>query len=60
MSDFLETMAKESAERASAAKGTVGSADLDLPVVPLDLGSFDVIAEIKNRSPSEGALANDA
>ena len=36
------------------------SADLDLPVVPLELGSFDVIAEIKNRSPSEGALVNDA
>ncbi len=60
MSDFLKTMAKESANRASTAKGTVGSADLDLPVVPLDLGSFDVIAEIKNRSPAEGVLAIDA
>ncbi len=59
MSDFLETMAKESADRASAAEGTVRSADLDLPVVPLALGTFDVIAEIKNRSPSEGALSND-
>ena len=60
MSDFLKTMAKESADRASAAEGTVRSAHLDLPVLPLALGTFDVIAEIKNRSPSEGALANDA
>ena len=44
--------------RASSAKATVRSADLDLPVVPLRLDSFDVIAEIKNRSPSEGALEN--
>lgn len=60
MSDFLKTMARESADRASAAEGTVRSPDLDLPVVPLTLGAFDVIAEIKNRSPSEGALAKDS
>ncbi len=60
MSDFLKTMAKESADRASAAKDIVQSFDLDLPVNPLVLGSFDVIAEIKNRSPAEGALASDA
>ncbi len=60
MSNFLKTMAKKSADRASVAEGTVRSADLDLPVVPLALGTFDVIAEIKNRSPSEGALANVA
>ena len=59
MSDFLKTMAKESAVRAASVKGTVRSADLDLPVVPLCLESFDVIAEIKNRSPVEGALADD-
>lgn len=57
MSDFLKTMANESAERAAAAKGALRSADLDLPIVPLSLAGFDVIAEIKNRSPSEGALA---
>lgn len=57
MSDFLKTMARQSADRASAAQGSVRSTDLDLPLVPLQLGDFDVIAEIKNRSPSEGALA---
>lgn len=51
-------MAKQSAERAAAAK--LRSSELDLPVTPLSLGRFDVIAEIKNRSPSEGALASEA
>ena len=31
-------------------------ADFDKPVVSLSLGSFDVIAEIKQRSPAEGQL----
>lgn len=57
MSDFLKTMARQSADRVSAAQGSVRSTHLDLPLVPLQLGAFDVIAEIKNRSPSEGALA---
>ena len=59
MSNFLKMMARQSAERASVAQRSVRSIDLDLPVVPLALGTFDVIAEIKDRSPSEGALAND-
>ena len=59
MSDFLNKMAKESADRASAAKAAVRSSDLDRPVMPLTLGDFDVFAEIKNRSPSEGEIAND-
>jgi indole-3-glycerol phosphate synthase len=59
MSDFLKTMAKESAGRVSAAKAAVRSLDLHLPVFPLVLEDFDVIAEIKNRSPSEGALASE-
>jgi len=58
VSDFLKTMAKQSADRAAAAQ--LRPAELDLPVMPLSLGSFDVIAEIKNRSPSEGALASEA
>ncbi len=56
MSDFLQTMAVSSAERAAAA-ARYSSADFDKPVVPLKLGDFDVIAEIKDRSPAEGALA---
>jgi len=56
MSDFLNTMASLSLERAEAA-GTFTAADFDKPVVPLSLGSFDIIAEIKNRSPAEGQLA---
>ena len=56
MSDFLQQMAKYSAERASKI-GTMEMADLERPVVPLRLGGFDVIAEIKGRSPAEGELA---
>jgi indole-3-glycerol phosphate synthase len=56
VSDFLQQMAKHSAERAAAA-GEIRAADLDKPVVPLVLSDFDVIAEIKGRSPAEGELA---
>jgi indole-3-glycerol phosphate synthase len=55
MSNFLQEMATQSAERAAVA--VVSSDDLDKPVVPLQLEHFDVIAEIKDRSPAEGALA---
>ena len=55
MSDFLQTMAKSSAARAAAAPAFT-DADFDKPVVPLLLGAFDVIAEIKLRSPAEGKL----
>lgn len=58
MSDFLKTMARQSAERA-AATATIRSSELDLPVLPLALGTFDLIAEIKNRSPAEGELADE-
>ena len=56
MSDFLQQMAKLSAERAAALE-PVRERDLDKPVVPLQLGGFDIIAEIKGRSPAEGELA---
>ncbi len=56
MSDFLQGMAKSSAERAAAARAFT-DADFDRPVVPLMLGAFEVIAEIKERSPAEGDLA---
>ncbi|MDJ0711257.1 MAG: indole-3-glycerol-phosphate synthase [Woeseiaceae bacterium] len=55
MSDFLQGMAHSSAARAAAARAFT-DADFDKPVVPLSLGTFDVIAEIKNRSPAEGEL----
>jgi len=54
MRDFLKTMAELSAERARAANPALVSATFDKPLVPLQLGSFDVIAEIKDRSPAEG------
>ena len=55
MSDFLSQMAASSAERAVAAPA-FGPEDFDRPVVPLVLGGFDIIAEIKQRSPAEGEL----
>ena len=57
MSDFLKTMASLSAERAALAAVTDVSAAK--PVVPLALGQFDIIAEIKDHSPAEGALSVD-
>lgn len=57
MADFLQTMAAASAERAAQADPALLSAEFDKPVVPLVLGGFDVIAEIKDRSPAEGDLA---
>ena len=57
MIDFLAEMAKSSAERAAKARSFT-DADFDKPVVPLTLGSFDVIAEIKRRSPAEGQLGD--
>ena len=59
MSDFLQSMAASSAERAAAISGTFAACNFDLPVAPLDLDSFDLIAEIKDRSPSAGELAAD-
>ncbi len=56
MSDFLQQMAALSAERAANTPG-IRASELDKPVVPLRLGTFDVIAEIKDRSPAEGDLA---
>ena len=56
MSDFLQQMAASAAERA-ANVGTMRASDFDKPVVPLQAGRFDVIAEIKERSPAEGGLA---
>lgn len=57
MSDFLQSMAASSAERAAASSHAFTAADFDKPVNPLALGAFDVIAEIKARSPAEGDLS---
>jgi len=57
MSDFLQTMAVHSAARA-AAVGEFTSADFDKPVVPLTLTTFDIIAELKDRSPAQGDLVH--
>ena len=59
MSDFLQSMATHSAARAAAVSASFSSSDFDKPLLPLKLASFDVIAEIKDRSPAEGALSSD-
>ncbi len=59
MNDFLLQMATASAERAARLR-RYRSADFDRPVLPLAPGAFEVIAEIKARSPAEGALAGAA
>jgi len=56
MSDFLQTMARSSAARAALALAPT-AAELDKPLLPLILNGFDIIAEIKDRSPAEGDLA---
>lgn len=58
MSDFLQQMAKLSEERAASAR--IRAEDLDCPITGLALQDFDIIAEIKTRSPSEGELASVA
>ena len=57
MTDFLRSMAALSAERAAAISRRFDSASFDKPVLPLSGDCFDIIAEIKDRSPAEGDLA---
>jgi indole-3-glycerol phosphate synthase len=57
MSDFLQQMAVLSAQRAAGA-AAMRPADFDRAVLPLRLGDFDIIAEIKDHSPAEGSLAD--
>ncbi len=59
MGNFLTEMARESAERVAANKVSFTSHALDRPAFPLRLNGFDLIAEIKDRSPAEGLLANE-
>ena len=60
MSDFLNNMAQASWARAAAVTRTPTPDDLDHPAYPLRLEGFDLIAEIKDRSPAEGELAANA
>ena len=57
MADFLEKMATASRDRVSMLRGTFSADDLDKPIASLVSSEFAVIAEIKDQSPSEGALA---
>jgi indole-3-glycerol phosphate synthase len=59
MANFLEEMARESAKRVAASNVSFTSHALERPVFPLRLQGFDLIAEIKDRSPAEGPLANE-
>ena len=56
MSDFLKQMGELSGQRAASARRSFNESDLDKPVIPMRLNGFDLIAEIKEASPSEGAL----
>jgi indole-3-glycerol phosphate synthase len=66
--DFLEQMARGSAARAAQAKARIAEPDLRAlaasspPPVPLalDAGGFDIIAEMKLRSPAAGKLGSVA
>ncbi len=65
MSSLLEQMAESSAARVAAARRRLSEAALleqaraRAPAPPLELdGRFDVIAELKRRAPSAGALAD--
>jgi indole-3-glycerol phosphate synthase len=68
MSDFLADMARSSAARAAAAARRVPMADLrrrvrEAPAAPplrLSPLGFDIVAEIKLRSPAVGALQDPA
>lgn len=58
MANFLERMAIASRDRAEMLRASFTAEDLDQPIVPMRRTGFDLIAEIKDNSPSEGALAN--
>ncbi len=65
MSGFLDDMARSSAQRATQAMRKESIAELEKrakaappgPRLVLSRGGFDVIAELKLRSPAQGRLA---
>ncbi|HEX5766371.1 MAG TPA: indole-3-glycerol-phosphate synthase [Woeseiaceae bacterium] len=59
MSDFLRVMADRSEQRAASIRNAFSASDFDHPVCPLTLRGFDLVAEIKMRSPSEGQLSRE-
>lgn len=64
MSDFLDRMSRSSRERVADARTRVPLASLMAraadapPPLPLELDRFDLIAELKLRSPAAGGLAD--
>ena len=66
MSGFLDEMARSSRERVRSARGARAEAALErearaapeAPPLRLDGGGFDLIAELKLRSPAAGSLAS--
>jgi indole-3-glycerol phosphate synthase len=56
MGNFLKEMALASSARAAATNVSFTPQALDQPAHPLCLDRFDLIAEIKNRSPAAGEL----
>ena len=62
MDDFLQRMAKASTDRVRAARAIEAEASLAAraeaapPALPLRLSGFDLIAELKRRSPAVGGL----
>jgi indole-3-glycerol phosphate synthase len=64
--DFLSGMAASSRERSAAAQAKLSESELrariaDLPATPaLRLGAFDLIAEVKLRSPAVGLLKQES
>jgi indole-3-glycerol phosphate synthase len=60
MSNFLAEMATGSCSRAAAISRKFRAADFDLPVARIAFSAFDLIAEIKERSPAVGDLTEFA
>lgn len=57
MTDFLEQMAASSRARAERLSAAIEREAASRDVIPLSRTGFDLIAELKDRSPAEGALA---